>query len=119
MDVIILVIYIIGIACIIIQGRRRHWAVYCTSPQSLLISFLIRWFNNFGNFSTFQPLIVIYRSNNFVYHHWGCVSIYQPLSYPFRSLMKYLPGTSRKSQVLLQDNFVSVGIRLCAGKHFI
>ena len=24
---------------------------------------------------------------NFVYHHWGCTSIYQPLSYPFRSLV--------------------------------
>ena len=24
--------------------------------------------------------------SNFVYHNWGCTSIYQLLSYPFRSL---------------------------------
>ena len=38
---------------------------------------------------TFQPLIVIYRSGNFVKnHYWGCTPIYQLLSYPFRSLRK-------------------------------
>ena len=25
---------------------------------------------------------------NFVYHDWGCISIYQPLSYLFRSLKR-------------------------------
>ena len=34
----------------------------------------------------FQQLIVIYRRDNFVYHHLKCTSIYRPLSYPFRSL---------------------------------
>ena len=34
----------------------------------------------------FQSLILIYRRGNFMYHHWGCTSIYWPLSYPFRSL---------------------------------
>ena len=34
----------------------------------------------------FQPLILIYRKDNFMYHHWDCTSIYWPLSYPFRSL---------------------------------
>ncbi len=34
----------------------------------------------------FQPLIVIYRWGDFVYHYWGNTSIYRPLSYPFRSL---------------------------------
>ncbi len=36
----------------------------------------------------FQPLILIYRRDNIVYYHWGCTSIYRPLSYPFRSLGK-------------------------------
>ena len=33
-----------------------------------------------------KPLFVIYRRCNFVYHYRVCTSIYQPLSYPFRSL---------------------------------
>ena len=39
---------------------------------------------------TFQPLILIYRSGNFVYYYWGCISIYRPLNYPLRSLSSYL-----------------------------
>ena len=39
---------------------------------------------------TFQPLILIYRSGNFVYYYWGCISIYRPLNYPLRSLSCYL-----------------------------
>ena len=35
-----------------------------------------------------QPLI-IFRRGIFVYRHWGCKSIYRPLSYPFRSLLLY------------------------------
>ena len=67
-----------------------------TSPKSLIIMFSYRWLNNFywiviGWFiklsvQTFQPLIVINRRDNFVYHYWECTSIYLPLSYPFRSL---------------------------------
>ena len=26
---------------------------------------------------TFQPIILIYRKYNYVYHHWKCTSIYQ------------------------------------------
>ena len=70
--------------------------VYYTSPQS----FLICWLNKYMNFYwiligwliklsllTFQPPIVLYNRGNFVYYHWGCMLIYQPLSYPFRSLI--------------------------------
>ena len=59
------------------QEGRGHWAVYYTSPQSFIITFLIRWLKNFGDFyliligwfiklsvQTFQPLILIYRSDN-------------------------------------------------------
>ncbi len=35
----------------------------------------------------FQPIIVVYRRSNFVYYYWGRTSIYQPLDYPFRSLI--------------------------------
>ncbi len=52
--------------------------------------------NNFGDFLNnrlveFQPIIVIYRRGNFVYHYWRFTSIYQLLSYPFRSLVN-IPG---------------------------
>ena len=33
--------------------------------------------------------IVIYRRGSFVCHNWRCISIYRPLSYPFRSLDSY------------------------------
>ena len=46
---------------------------------------LIRWFTMFSVQKS-QPLIVIYRRDNFVNYHWGFTSIYPPLSYPFRSL---------------------------------
>ena len=34
------------------------------------------------------PNFLIYNFNkvNFAHHHWGCVSIYRLLSYPFKSL---------------------------------
>ena len=35
----------------------------------------------------FKPPIAIYIRDNFVYHHLGCTSIYQPLSYPFWSMI--------------------------------
>ena len=31
-----------------------------------------------------STIILINRRVNFVYHHWGCTSIYRPLSYPIR-----------------------------------
>ena len=89
-----------NVLSILIYKIREHWAVYYTSPK-VLLSFLIRWRNNFGNFywiligwfiklsfQTFQPLILIYRRVNFVYPYWGWTSIYRLLSYPFRSLGK-------------------------------
>ena len=63
-----------------IKGEGRgHWAVYYTSPQSFIIAFSyllaqqLRGLSlNFGNLSvkTFQPLIVLYRRVNRVYHLW-------------------------------------------------
>ena len=61
---------------------------------------LIRWLNNLGilmgwfinlRVQTFQPPIVIYRRDNFVFYHWGCKSIYRPMSYPFRSMCSLPP----------------------------
>ena len=64
-----------------------------------LLRFLIRWINNLAwrlllnfywlSFQMFQPLIVLYRRGNFVYHHWRCTSIYRTLSYPFRPVSKF------------------------------
>ena len=81
------------------QGGRGHWPVYHTSPQSFIMTLFtlfvssttLRTLLNFGllfklSHQTFQPLIVIYITGHFVYHHWNCSSIYRPLSYPFRSL---------------------------------
>ena len=60
------------------QGGRGHWAVnYLPNLNRLL--------NNFGilNYDILvhldeclQQLIVIYRKDNFVFHNWGCASIY-------------------------------------------
>ena len=47
---------------------------------------------------TYQPLSVIYRIQNFVYHHWGITSIYRLFSYPF------IPGIERQ-----QDGINSLG----------
>ena len=86
-----------------IQGGRGHWTVHYTSPQSfivkfsylsagqlwgLLLSLLVDLFIQLS-VQTFQPLIVIYRTGSFVHHHWGCTSIYWPLSYPFRSWLTF------------------------------
>ena len=81
------------------QGGREHCAVYYTSPQSFTIFFvlfvglttlgnLIDFIGCFVKFiiQKFQPLIVINRRGIFVYHNWGCTSIYWPLSHPFRYL---------------------------------
>ena len=94
--------------CYCVFGRlcrgRGHWAVYYTIPQSFMIPFFIRWLIIFGNFywtyiswfiqlrvQTFQIIFVLFnRRGNFVYHHWGCTSIYRPVSYTFRSLILHL-----------------------------
>ena len=49
------------------------------------LKILIHWFSKLS-VQTFKPLIIIYRRCNFVYHYWGCTSIYWQLSYLFRSL---------------------------------
>ena len=103
-----------------------QWAVYYTGTQCIRITFsyslayqlwglfktligcYIKW-----SVQTFQPPIVIYISSNFVSHHWVCTSIYQPLSYPFRSLRSYLhfnfnslPSTVRTFQTkVVQWNY--------------
>ena len=70
-------------------------------PKVLLICFLIRWVDTFGDFYQIlicwlielsvqkfkPPVIVIYRRSNLVYHHWRYTSIYWPLFYPFRYLI--------------------------------
>ncbi len=40
--------------------------------------------SNLGYFST---NILIYRWDNYVYHHWECASIYCPLSFPLSKLI--------------------------------
>ena len=81
------------------QRKRGQWVVYYTSPQIIIKMFsyslafqlwalqliLICCFIKL-KVQTFQPIILIYRNGDFVYNHWGSTSIYQPLSYPFRSL---------------------------------
>ena len=82
------------------QGGRGHWAVYYTSLQSFtrfsyLLGQQLRYFYwiLIGlfiklNVQSFEPIIVIYRRDNYINNHWGCTSMYQPLAYPFRSLKK-------------------------------
>ena len=91
--------------------------VFYTSPQSLSI---FRWIYNFGDFywtfigclnklsvQTFQSLILIYRSGNFVCHHWGCTWIHLPLPYPFRSLFStpYIKWISNSMSILIIRKF--------------
>ena len=66
-----------------VKGGTGHWAVYYTSPESFILTFsyslaskLLGLLLNFDLFpmlsvQMLQPLIVIYRSGNFVYHHGG------------------------------------------------
>ena len=65
------------------QSETGQWAVYYTSPQSFIIVFLFVGFITLGTLVisvligcliklsvlTFQPLILMYRRGNFVYHH--------------------------------------------------
>ena len=64
------------------QGGRGHWAVYFTSPQSFIVTFSFSLAKQLWGFllnfdwlvfevecPNFQPVIVIYRRSNFVYHH--------------------------------------------------
>ena len=99
------------------QGGRGNWGVYYTSPQSFRILFLILWLNNFGlrlllnfdwlNVQTFQPLKVIYRRCNFVYHRLRCTLIYWPLSYPVRSLRtnRFITRSIKRAMYTLTFNY--------------
>ena len=83
----------------VLQGGRRHWAVNYISSQRFVITFsylltlgtcIEFWLGSYFikfRFHTLQPLIVIYRMGNFVYHYWGYTSIYRPLPYPLLSLV--------------------------------
>ena len=84
--------------CIKSREERGDWDVNKNSTQSLIITFSYSLLNNLGDIyliliawfiklsiQTFQPHIVIYR---FVYYLCWCTSIYRPLSYSFRSLIK-------------------------------
>ena len=88
----------------ITRFERGYWVVYYTSHQNFIFAFSywLAWqlwglsCNQFmiGLFiklsvQMFQPLIVIYKRGNIVYHHWGCAFIHRLLSYPFRSLKLY------------------------------
>ena len=73
------------------QGGREHWAVYYTRLQSFIITCSYSLAQQLGSLikfiSCFMKLNVLafpQRICNFVYHNWGCTSIYQPLSHPFR-----------------------------------
>ena len=52
----------------------------------------------------FQPLIVIYRSGNAVYHHWGYTSIYWPFSYQSISLGCWFLDFEREQTANFCDN---------------
>ena len=61
--------------------NRFNWDTYLLHMGKILIHLFLKLI-----VQTFKPLIIIYRRCNFVYHYWGCTSIYWQLSYPFRSL---------------------------------
>ena len=71
------------------RGGRGHKSPKFYNKVFLFVGdfcwILIGWFIRLSVL-TFHPTILIYRRINFVYHQWVCTSIYQPLSYPFRSL---------------------------------
>ena len=74
-----------------IQGGRGHWAVYYTSPQSILLTFSYSLF-----VQTFQQQIMIQRKGNFAYHVWGCSTMHINIlaivmSYSCRSLLQTTP----------------------------
>ena len=70
-----------------------HWSPSFINTFSYSLAFNFRYFNYILIFwfkklivQTLLPLILIYRKSISIYHHCRCTSIYQPLSYPFRSL---------------------------------
>ena len=86
--------------CYNFQGGRGHWTVNYIWIQRCIITLyyslalkdfgyfwwiMIYWFYT-NSVQTFQPITKIYRWDYFIYHHWRCLSIYCPLSYPSKSL---------------------------------
>ena len=66
--------------CLILSIKEREGTLgefMTLVPKVLWLCVLIVGFTLNLNFN---------RMGNFVYHHWGCSSIFQSLSYPFRSL---------------------------------
>ena len=64
------------------QGGRGHGLFITLVPKILEYRFIFVSFTSLGTFlliclffkmsvQTFLPLFVIYKSGNFVYHHWG------------------------------------------------
>ena len=77
------------------QGGRGHWTANYSCTKILIKlwvllkkSCLISSNQLCPNFSTNNK--VIYIRSNFVYHHWGCILIYDPLSYPLIFLILML-----------------------------
>ena len=50
------------------------------------------------------PQIVIYWLSNLEYHHYGCISIYQPLPYPFESLNIILFPSNLQRTITIFNN---------------
>ena len=71
----------IGLINTLVPKVFKHLLVLKTLGTYYSYSYLILidWFMKLI-VQMFQQLIVIYRSDNFVHHYWGCTSIYQPLS---------------------------------------
>ena len=66
------VIFFVTYGCIYSYFNIYVWILI------LYYKIVIGWFIK-SRVKTFQLLIVIYRRGIFVYHHWECTSIYQPL----------------------------------------
>ena len=95
------------------RGRLLHWSPKFYNNVFLFVgfTFLIGQFIKFS-VQTFQLLIFNYRGYNFV-SHWGCTSIYRPLSHPFRSfLLFYLERVATEDPTLKKTNPESLFIAL-------
>ena len=95
------------------QGGRGHLTVYYTSPQSFIITFPNSRISQLQNFGGFYWILIsrllklrvqTFKTNNcnlHLYNHWGCTSIYRPLSYPFKSMeCLYATGLQLKAKTL-------------------
>ena len=63
--------------------------------------------------SSEQNKVLIYKRGDFVYYHWGCTSIYLPLSYPLKPLGKFNVQISNRKKnyfiMLSIDNCIFMG----------